>query len=100
MCQDLYAFVSRLISDPTIPPDVRKQIIDAMVAQLGKSMPIARTAMGLSAQAGGWPPAMGLAATATRKIIYVHGICRHCCGWGIPIQCGMLWAPFGCRCLR
>lgn len=86
MCQELVNLLNRLIIDPSLPDNIRRQILEALLAQMGPagqpgSGPPKGPVGGMQAAAVQAAGPVIAGAAATRKLVYVHGICRHVAGY-------------------
>lgn len=77
--RELIALLSRIVGDKPLPDDLRKGVID-LVSRLVEPADVSFNG-GASAGIGIDPMALGSGGGATaataRRLIYVHGICRH-----------------------
>lgn len=82
--QELIGILGRIVGDGPLPDDLRQQALNIFATIL--AMPVAPTAGGSAsdstfagATATGATPAA--AAVGARRLVYVHGICRHFAGF-------------------
>jgi hypothetical protein len=79
--QEMIALLGRIVGDKPLPPDLQRTALElfAQLVPAGDSAATLPGAGGAAALAGP-QPATGAGvttATGTRRLIYVHGICRH-----------------------
>src|SRR4029450_9809926 len=84
--QELFALLGRIVGTEPLPPDLQRQAL-AIFAELLQAPDVptpgaltdATGAIGVDS--GGTPPTAAGTAVASRRLIYVHGICRHVQGF-------------------
>lgn len=89
MSQQLVNLLTRLMADQSVPEAVRRDIIEALLSEPGQAAGV--TGAGLApptAAVRAASPRFTVAAPATapstRRLVYVHGICRHVAGFSDP----------------
>ena len=87
--QELFALLGRIVGTEPLPPDLQRQAL-AIFAELLQAPDVATPGVPAEARAAretdsaAPPPTAGATAVANRRLIYVHGICRHVRGFSDP----------------
>jgi hypothetical protein len=83
MCQELNNLVMRLMTDPSVPADVRDHVLNAVLEQLRRGgvgqLQVPGTLLAPQPQV--FTGAAAAAPASTRRLVYVHGICSHVSGY-------------------
>jgi len=84
--QELLALLGRIVGTEPLPPDLQRKALAIFAGLLQEpdvaapsAMADARAAIG--ADSAGTTPTAAVTAVTNRRLIYVHGICRHVRGF-------------------
>ena len=84
--QELLALLGRIVGPEPLPPDLQRQAL-AIFAELLQAPDVTTpgtltdATVAIEVDSGGTPPPAAGMAGASRRLIYVHGICRHVQGF-------------------